>query len=210
MFSVLLDLIFPPACVSCGEIGGYICERCYRTMHFYDHPILVQIPRSSLDTLYACTPYTHIAQELIKTYKFGCAYALSQPISKLMQIHLQKPKSIDIITSVPLHKKRYHDRGFNQAELIAKHLSATWNIPYVSTLIRTENTTPQAQLTRKDRLHHLKKAFSLNQHNVSYIQGTSVLLIDDVSTTGTTLNECAKVLKQNQAELVTGMVFAHG
>lgn len=207
VFEFFLDLIFPPACVTCDDIGGYICERCYRKMQFHTHPIVIDLPKPSIDQLWACTTYTSTGRDFIHVYKFGEAFALAPIIGKLMAKHVPQINA-NFLTCVPLHRSRQRDRGFNQAQLLAKQISKHWQVPYLDTLVRTKATTPQAQLDRKQRLQHLKNAFTFRSSQK--ISGKTVLLVDDVATTATTLNECAKVLKQQGAKTVIGLVFAHG
>jgi competence protein ComFC len=209
VLSFFLDLIFPPACVTCDDIGGYICLKCYQSMKFFREDIPIDLSSPSLDSLHACTLYESTGKNFIKTYKFGCAYALAPTIGEIMFEQMKKPP-IDLLVPIPLHRSRIRERGFNQAELIAKHLSRRWNIPLHNALIRSRATSPQAQLDRQERLTHLSDAFTMSPSSVEHIRDKVIGLIDDVATTGTTLNECAKVLKKCGAKNVDGIVFAHG
>lgn len=202
-----LDLIFPPACVTCGSVGGYVCGKCYQKMEFHHGEVLIDVKNPVLDLLFACTKYVNTGRDFIREYKFGCSYALAPTIGEMMFEQMQKPE-VDLLIPVPLHKSRLRERGFNQAELITKHLTRRWQISYENALIRTKATTPQARLDRKKRLTHLNDAFAFSSKNS--IEGKIIGLVDDVATTGTTLNECAKILKKNRAKKVIGLVFAHG
>jgi ComF family protein len=113
-----------------------------------------------------------------------------------------------VIVPVPLHKARMAERGFNQSELIGKFVSYRLNIPGGDALSRTRSTKPQADLKRRERLTNLTGCFFVADRG--FIVGKSVLLIDDVATTGTTINECAKVLLSAGAKEVWGVVAAHG
>ncbi|MEO8581960.1 MAG: ComF family protein [Patescibacteria group bacterium] len=202
-----LDLLFPPLCVTCGSIGGYICLNCYEKMSFFDQPLVIDLPTPTLDELQACTKYAKTGSDFIHMYKFGCSYALAPTIGEIMFEKMARP-TVDFLVPVPLHRSRQRERGFNQAELLAKHLSKRWEIPIVNALHRPKATTPQAQLDRAKRLTHLTDAFNISPN--SSITGKTIALIDDVTTTGTTLNECARILKNHQAKKVIGLVFAHG
>lgn len=207
MLDFFLDLIFPPACVTCDSIGGYICGKCYQNMHFYTQPVEIDLPKPSLDKLFSCTTYAKTGGDFIRTYKFEGAFALAPIISEIMKENMLKPE-VDVLIPVPLHTRRQRQRGFNQAERLAKNLSNRWKIPMHKALLRTKATTPQAELDRANRLTHLKNVFVLDP-KIS-VAGKTIAIIDDVATTGTTLNECAKVLKKHKAKKVIGIVFAHG
>ena len=103
-------------------------------------------------------------------------------------------ESYDYITAVPIHKKKLKVRGYNQAELLAEYISEQINIPYCTILKRTVNTKPQNALSKKERVTNIKNAFSLID-NID-IKNKSILIVDDIFTTGTTINECCKVLKK--------------
>ena len=112
---------------------------------------------------------------------------------------------IDLVVPVPLHKKRFVERGFNQAKLIAKIVAREIDKPCQDLVIRSRHTLQQAKLKREDRLKNVKNAFVIENN----IDG-NVLLIDDVFTTGSTLQECAKVLKKGGAKAVIGFTIARG
>lgn len=208
MFNFLLDLLFPPCCLQCKRIGSYLCSQCQYEQRYYTQPIPIEIENASLDQLFACCTYATGARKLITCFKYKSAYSLTQTLVQLMVGHIPFPDDIDLFTAIPLHPTRQNMRGFNQAELLAKQLAKWLQIPYQPTLIRTIATSPQAQLDRQERLVHLIDAFAII--NPEQIVGKTIALIDDVTTTGTTLNEAAKVLKAHGAFKVYGVVFAHG
>ncbi len=129
----------------------------------------------------------------------------------LLQSTLPLP---DAIIPVPLHRRRLRFRGFNQSELLAQILSQTLtpglDVPlYTEVLIRTRFTKPQMKTdSREERLSNLKNAFAIQETSTPILKGKSLWLIDDVATTGTTLEECATVLKQHGATAVFGIVLA--
>jgi ComF family protein len=160
--------------------------------------------------------YEGVLQTLIRNFKYDGQFALSETAVELMTKSFPPEYvSIDLFVPVPLHSKRLRERGFNQSELIAKGLARNIHIPSASKLlIRSKHTTPQATLKRAERLQNMKHAFALNQAIWGKVQETktisSVLLIDDVSTTGTTLAACAEVLKKAGVKKIYGFVLAHG
>jgi ComF family protein len=106
----------------------------------------------------------------------------------------------DVIVSVPLHPTRQRERGFNQAQLLAELLSARISVPCKLVLERIRYTTTQTALDRAERMENLHNAFRLRKN--ADVRGLNVLLIDDVLTTGSTLSECARVLKRAGANCV--------
>lgn len=105
-------------------------------------------------------------------------------------------KSYDIIIPVPIHKKRRKERGYNQTELIAKEISKNiLSLKYLDILIKEKNTVAQSTLDKKERLNNLKNVYRIKNMNVNKLENKKVLIFDDVYTTGTTANECARVIK---------------
>jgi ComF family protein len=123
-----------------------------------------------------------------------------------------KQEEITLCTEIPMHKQKLNTRGFNQAQMIAKWLEKRYKLEYSQLLIKTKQTTPQMQLHRFDRYLNLKDAFQLNPKlDISQqLQKKSVLIVDDVTTTGTTLEECAKLLKKQGIQKIWGLVLASG
>ena len=111
-----------------------------------------------------------------------------------------------VIVPVPLHRNRLNLRGFNQSELLARYLSKRLDLPGCDALVRRLNTMNQVGLQREKRLSNLDGAFDCSDKE--YILGKNIILVDDVVTTGATLNECAKVLKQFGAKKIVGVVLA--
>lgn len=108
-------------------------------------------------------------------------------------------KSYDIIVSVPMHNKKKRERGYNQTEIIAKQLSKDvekqgTNLKYVNSLNKTKNNTAQSLLNKKQRIENAKNAYSINETEI--IKNKRILIFDDIFTTGSTANECAKILKK--------------
>ena len=113
-----------------------------------------------------------------------------------------------ILVPVPLHPKRKKERGYNQAHCLAEGVATVLSLPIEELLQRKFYTLPQAQLSREDRLKNLLNSFSLSQN--SNTLNKKIILVDDVCSTGATLNECAKVLKSTDAKTVWGLVLARG
>jgi ComF family protein len=152
-------------------------------------------------------------RKLVGKIKYGLNYALLEElliktlISEKIKVCLQQ-ENIHLATEVPMHKHKQNQRGFNQATLIAQWLQKNYNLPHHTLLTKNKQTTPQMQLTRYDRVFNLQNAFEINTKQ--NIENKNILIVDDVITTGTTLEECARVLKKHGAHKVWGLALASG
>ena len=224
----ILDVIFPVECLGCGKEGSALCDDCFEKIQFSQNQICPICYKSSqsgklcaecagksfLDRLVVCANYNNaIIQKSIKDLKYRYIEGLAIQLGKLMAkyVKIGAPDldlSSFLITYVPLHKKRYLERGFNQSQLIAgsfcQHLSMQKPIDILG---RKRYTINQASLKKKDRLENIKDAFICLKPDLA--KGRSIIIIDDVFTTGATMQECAKVLKQNGAKEVIGLAVAH-
>ena len=134
-------------------------------------------------------------EKVIYQLKFCNNTAMARAIAELAYPLLNNPdfKQCDMLVPVPLHWQRYMQRGYNQSEVLAKMLAKYLNIPVKSPLKRIRHTTRQATLSREERLKNLKDAFAVP--HPEKVSGKTVLLIDDVLTTGSTLHACAEALR---------------
>ncbi len=114
--------------------------------------------------------------------------------------------AFDLIVSVPIHRKKLQKRGYNQSELIARELSNIMNIPYINAIDRIRNTPPQVLFNGDGRWYNVKDAFKCDTN----LKGKSILLVDDVITTGATICFCTEQLKQAGATFVGAAAFAGG
>jgi ComF family protein len=148
-------------------------------------------------------------KEIIHHLKYSGMTGFSVVLAELIIIRLSSEQipSNAVVVPVPLHPSRLAERGFNQSELIGKYVANKLNLCGGNTLERVRNTKPQAELKRSQRLSNLSGCFRVVDPD--FIAGKTVLLIDDVATTGATLNECAKVLKSSGAKDIWGVVVAH-
>ena len=148
-------------------------------------------------------PYLPPLQEAICSFKYRGKHTLARPLARLMINALPGEINVDVIIPVPLHPSRLRAREFNQSLLLADQLSRHLALPVsVANLVRTTATDPQTTLTRQARLQNLRKAFEVR--SPQSLAEKRILLLDDVFTTGTTLNECAKTLRKAGS----GPVFA--
>jgi len=208
----ILDILFPKFCFGCKKEGDYLCEDCLATIEiFRGHK---KLKRGGLDDLFVATEYKNfLVKKLILAFKYQpFAREIAKDLAKLIEIHLkliEKEKSFSdfVLVPIPLSKRKLRWRGFNQAEEIAKEISKFLKIPLISDcLIKTKETLSQVELSEMERKENLKGVFKIK--GKEKIKDKKILLVDDVFTTGTTLTEAAKVLKEGGAKKVIGLVVA--
>lgn len=208
----LLELFFPKFCFGCQREGNYLCEDCRATLEI--SKFHKQYSTQNLQDLYFALDYQGpLIKNLIQRFKYPpFVKELAQPLSSLIIEHFQlldnKPSFKDfIIIPVPLEKRKLKRRGFNQAEEISKELSSFLGIPLIADcLIKTRETIPQVELTIEARKENIKGVFSIRDEKL--IKNKKILLVDDVYTTGSTLEECARVLREAGAKEIIGVVIA--
>jgi competence protein ComFC len=215
----ILNLFFPPRCVSCKQEGDFLCKKCVQ--EFRIRPLRAKSihPSSedfkSLDGViygadYAKNPQIQAAIMQLK-YKFTRELVgqFGELVSgKMKEMGMLRNREVALIP-VPLHKKRLNYRGFNQAELIARETAVQFGgkAEVSSVLSRVKNTSQQAKLNKKERVKNLAGAFEVTG-DMKLLHGKVCFLVDDVCTTGSTLDNCAKVLKQSGVNRVYGLVVA--
>lgn len=206
MLTRLLKTIFPPVCVVCDKYANYFCDDCQDLIDFlYFEPQLAE-----LDKVLSLGFYTPPLSTVIKALKYQSLKPLGPILGDLLYKHLRFTNEIDIVTSVPLHHKKIKQRGYNQAELIARQLAKRLNQPYLELLIRTKHTQNLASTnTSEERQKLINDSFVINKQNYKKIKNKNILIVDDVITTGATLRGCAILLKQAGAELIAGVSVAH-
>ena len=226
IFSVFLNVFFPKRCVECNKpANDFVCLECVKNIERLKTSVCPGCGKISkfskycpkckytfcehLTGLIAAARYeTGPVKEMVHHLKYSAITSLAEPLGELMVERLKRdlPAGNLIVVPVPLHKNREFIRGFNQSELIARHVSKRLNIAGGCALKRVVNTQSQVSLTGKLRKINLNGAFQCCDSEL--IEKKTVLLIDDVTTTGTTLNECAKILRKNGAKQVFGVVVA--
>ena len=219
-----LDLLFPKRCVSCGKFGAYICKDCFAKIEFIQKPVCPVCQRQAvggkthpgcqgrlrLDGLVVATRYSGSVKKAIAKVKYKWAYDIAKILIDLIVVNLWKfdLASDLILVPVPLHVRRKKWRGFNQAEILAKSLSLKFNQPYGEYLARIIETASQVGLKKDERKKNVKGAFRLRTG--ADVSGKNILLVDDVYTSGATMQEACRVLKKAGAKTVWAMAVALG
>lgn len=195
--------IYPPFCAKCGtplsaELTPVnICAEC-RGKHY------------SFDRAWASTSYEGIMRSCIHSLKYGRHISLGNLLSRILIDFAHRYMDInlfDCIIPVPLHNTKLREREFNQSRLLAQPLAESFNKKLLlNKLIRIKYTLPQSELTSRDREENVRGVFSVN--DPQSVKDKNILIVDDVFTTGATLNECASVLKKNGAGRIEVLTLA--
>lgn len=198
---------FPARCPFCKnvmEIDEYCCPHCKDKL---SSTYIENFARGG----YRCVssfPYDGVYKSAIKGLKFNNKPRRSKQLAMLMESDIRdyyRDITFDIITSVPLHRKRQRLRGYNQSQLIGKELSALLNIPYVEVLEKHKDNEIQHTLKAKYRIKNVKNAYRLIDRKL--VKNKNVLVVDDIITTGCTLGECSKVIRNGGAKCVACCTF---
>jgi len=202
----LQDLIFPPACGNCGRVDFRFCPGCLHELE--QVPLAMSSLRvEGLNELRATGPHQGVLQNAVRAFKYDGARALAMTLADRLVSALRELNiHIDAVVPVPLFADREAERGYNQSDLLGQHLALKTGIPArPAVLTRIRETSQQAMLTGPERQDNVRDAFSASEDVI----GLSVLLVDDVATTGSTLRECAKALRQQGAGSVYGIAVSH-
>jgi ComF family protein len=219
----ILNLIFPPRCVNCRKTGDFFCPKCRESLVYLPQPVCIkcsepitsgaichrcQSQKWDIDGIRSVFQYEGAIRQAVIQFKYHNVKALAEPLARLMTPHLElSPLNADLLVPVPSHPQRLRERGYNQAALLASKVSEMTSIPLNErTLVRTKNTSQQAKTdSLAQRIENMTDAFACRSRNLS---GKRILLVDDVCTSGTTLNACAAPLKAAGAASVHGVTLA--
>lgn len=218
-----LDLLFPKWCVGCGREGEVICRSCRERLVRVRPPLCPQCgkpqPKGTLcsgclnwqaatDGIRSPFQFEGVIREAILQLKYRNLRALSETLAELLGDYLTAhPLPAEVLVPVPLHRKRLRERGYNQSSLLAQKLGKLANLPVVdNSLSRQRQALPQAQSkTVAERRNNVAGAFTCCDQR---LKDRQILLIDDVATSGATLNACTAALKAVGATSVWGLTLA--
>ncbi|MBI2861240.1 MAG: ComF family protein [Chloroflexi bacterium] len=221
--ALAVDLVFPSRCLGCQGRGAWLCEPCYHSLPRPKAPVCRRCGRgqeehtarsclpkdSPLDRIAAAAHFEGLVREAIHRFKYSRGTYLAQPLARLLREALVgEDLSGFIVVPVPLHPKRRRDRGYNQAELLARELATTLSLQLVANgLVQRRETQEQLGLSGIERWANVRETFACSSQT---IVGEKVLLVDDVCSTGATLWACASALKKAGARRVIGAAVARG
>lgn len=222
--NALLTAVLAPACAVCSAIldspmEGCVCDRCWRLILPITPPICDRcgdpLPRSdgqcancsgesAVTRARAIGEYEGALREIIHALKYSGRVSLARPLAERMRRRGQELlDDVDCVVPVPLHWRREYQRGFNQAREIARHLGP----PVIEALERRRHTRAQVELAADQRHSNVAQAFALRRFQIR-ISGMRVVIVDDVSTTGATLESCANVLKAAGVKQIVALTAA--
>ncbi len=208
----VLDLLFPPKCPFCQKIlaepRAPVCPECRPGLPWLEGAA-AERQVDFADGCFSPLAYRGTVPQAVHRYKFSRVRALGKPFAALMTQCLSDrlPERADLLCWAPLSKKRLRERGFDQAELLAREVGRLLSVPAVPTLEKTRNTAPQSELEEASaRRANAQGAYSLLPG--AGLTGRRVVLVDDVVTSGATLSACAALLRQAGAERVYCLTLA--
>ncbi len=231
---IVLDAFYPPACVVCGKplgehTGAGVHDTCRRQLKPVEEPVCVKCGKHLQTEEIMCDDckrYEHVFDQAVSVFEYNDAIkkgiyrfkyknkreyastfaaAIAEGAGRL--IKMWDP---DVIVPVPMHEKKKRVRGYDQAELLAKKTGELLDIPVDSDfLVRTRKTAPMKEVDKKGRRDNVKDAFEAEIGDGEEVY-KSVLLVDDIITTGFTLDECAKVLKETGVKEVKALTLCSG
>ncbi|MFC1570249.1 ComF family protein [Candidatus Omnitrophota bacterium] len=208
-----ISVLLPMRCSTCGnKPASYpmsICPSCRNKILSQNAPPAIQSKR--ITRILSCRSYEGLVRECIKSFKYRGDTKLLDVFEEVIEefIYDECPftRNIDFIVPVPMHPSRRLKRGYNQAELISRLVSKTMSLPSISTiLLKARDTKPQMSLDRRKRTENLKNSFVVADR--LSVTGKAILLVDDIITTGATLDMCASQLLSAGARSVDAFTLA--
>lgn len=225
MWKTIINLLFPIHCLGCEQEGEFICSSCFKKIlinkrYYFDKEDVLK------KTIVVGCREDELLKQAIRKYKYNFIKDLAEPLGQLMinklleDIGKSDLKNL-VLIPIPLHLKRLRWRGFNQSELLAQEISQKLDIPVINNLlVRTKNNLPQAKIKkafqRRQNIHNVfeltenLKTFLAKQRTSSSLldfKNKTLILIDDISTTGATLGEAARVLNAIKPKQIWGLVL---
>ena len=203
---IALDILFPQWCVGCGKAGNLICASCCRSLSQIVPPLCPRCGKpqpggmlcpgcaswpAEIDGIRSPFQFDGVMRQIVHQLKYRNLRALAAPLANLLSDYLiTSPLPGEVLVPVPLHGKRLRERGYNQSRLLAQQLGKLTGLPVADDcLIRWRHMPSQARtLSVDERRSNVVNAFTCRDHS---LKDKPVLLIDDVSTSGATLNSCA-------------------
>ena len=191
-------------CMKCGKVlsENYrrdTCNDCLEIEHFFEKG-------------FTCAEYGMYEKLIIRDYKYHRKPYFGDKLAEIMYDRLiVEDLTLDLIIPIPMHKAKEKKRGYNQAALLAKGISKRMDVPLDQKLMmRTRITKPMNKMNPQERRENIKDAFTLRPEKVKMVKDKTIILVDDIFTTGSTLDECSKLLLENGALKIFMICFAAG
>ena len=219
----LLDLFFPITCFGCDKPGTYLCFKCFKKLKFLEHDNLKLVEKNNLNNIFIAGNYQNkLLAKLIISFKYNNIKSLGYNLAQFLNFFWEgKIKTLEfedkklaatfkdiLVIPIPLSKKRMRERSFNQSEILAYFFCQEFSYQLFLGLKRKAGRKNQAQLRADKRKKNIKGSFFCDKQGVKIIRNRNVLLVDDVITTGATLNEAAATLLNLGAKRVYALVLA--
>ena len=198
--TALLDLFFPPKCAFCGRVGAHgVCAACERSLPYAEKPLR---EGAGFGRCAAPLKYEGAVREAILRFKFHGVQSAAEGFGPILAQCAAEELggAFDVVTWAPVSDKRRKQRGYDQAELLALATAKAWDAKPARMLRKTRDNPPQSGLGAPERRGNVIGVYEAA--NVERVKNARILLIDDILTTGSTLSECARVLKDAGAESV--------
>lgn len=236
MIGSIINLFYPASCQACGKKTSpwnkHLCEDCLKKIKKRLPPFCIKCGRQLsgephlqatcrdckktnpyFDRAYSVFSYDGILKELVHNFKYK-KLALAKELMELTADFMEEygiDKETDLVLSIPMHPVRMFRREINPSHIIAKEISKRLGIQYSAGLLKkTKNTPPQSKLKRLERIKNIKGSFSLQKNRSADVKYKNILLVDDLFTTGSTVNECARILKVAGSNNVRVVTMARG
>jgi ComF family protein len=204
-----LDLLFPPRCAGCDKVDSYWRSQCQRDIDLIPFPPPASPDYSSaLQSIASTAPHAGKLRQAIHALKFENSPQLAIPLGQRLARRLEDLDwRLDIIVPVPLHTQRMRERGYNQSKLLGEMVAQAHGIPMLESAVeRTVATRQQVGLDAQGRRDNMQNAFRADPE---ILGGKTILLIDDVYTTGATLSACAEAAREAGVGTVYGLTITH-
>lgn len=232
-----LEALYPSSiyCISCGSVidatrNYALCDSCIEKLHWVGQKTCVRCGKilsedyrqelcydcrqfeHDFNRSYTCVQYGLYERGILMDYKYRGKSYIGRKLGDVLYDRISLEEEVfDLIVPVPMHRKKQARRGYNQAQVMAARLARRMEIPCASRLLeRTCQTLPMKGLGAFERRQNLEGAFQISRQNQYEIQGKKILLVDDIYTTGSTLDACSRVLRQAGADRICGLTFACG
>jgi len=219
-FKAFIEYVYPSTCILCGartaEDAKLICGACWKDLQRNTWNVLSHGKRMLRGKIYFsfvswCFEYSDDTREIIRDFKFNNYKTLYTRIGREMAdavLNREELRSADALIPVPLHRARLRERGYNQSELLAECISGHTGIPVVIALDRIKNNRPQSTIdNRQEKIKNVRGIFTL--HPGVSVAGERLILVDDIFTTGATVNECSKILSKARAKEIMILVACY-